>query len=204
MNIEYEATFAAVEKDVIRKKLLEAGAVLVRPEFLQKRVVFRMPVGHEIPGGWVRVRDEGDKITMSLKVIDGSHIENQKEIFLTVSNFEEAIHFLLALGCTEKSYQETRHEIWTLDDTEVTIDERPFLEPFVEIEGQSEDLVRSVSLKLGSDYTQAIFGAVDVLYIGQYPHLTAERINNQTPLIVFLGENPLCHYLIGSRSKEAF
>lgn len=190
MNIEYEATFAAVEKDVIRKKLLEAGAVLVRPEFLQKRVVFRMPVGHEIPGGWVRVRDEGDKITMSLKVIDGSHIENQKEIFLTVSDFEEATDLLIALGCTEKSYQETRRELWTLDDTEVTIDEWPFLEPFVEIEGQSEDLVHSVSLKLGFDYAQATFGAVDVLYIRQYPHLTAERINNQTPLIVFSGENP--------------
>lgn len=78
MDIEYEATFPEVKKDVIRKKLLEAGAVLVRPEFLQKRVVFHMPVGHEIPGGWVRVRDEGDKITMSLKVIDGSHIENQR------------------------------------------------------------------------------------------------------------------------------
>ncbi len=190
MNIEYEATFPEVEKDVIRKKLLEAGAILVRPEFLQKRVVFRMPVGHEIPGGWVRVRDEGDKITMSLKVIDGRHIENQKEIFLTVSDLEEATHLLLALGCTEKSYQETKRELWKIDDTEVTIDEWPFLEPFVEVEGQSEDLVRSVSLKLGFDYAQAIFGAVDVLYIRQYPHLTAERINNQTPFIVFSGENP--------------
>ena len=190
MDIEYEATFPEVEKDVIRKKLLEVGAVLVRPEFLQKRVVFRMPVGHEIPGGWVRVRDEGDKITMSLKVIDGSHIENQKEIFVTVSDFEEATHLLLTLGCTRKSYQETKRELWKVDDVEVMIDEWPFLRPFVEIEGKSEAAVRRIAEKLGFEYAQAVFGAVDVIYMRQYPHLTADRINNQTPLILFDGENP--------------
>lgn len=190
MNIEYEATFANVEKDVMREKLRAAGAVLARPEFLQRRVVFRLPAGHEMPGAWVRVRDEGDKITMSLKVIDGNQIENQKEVFLVVSDLEEATTFLLGLGCTQKSYQETRRELWTLDGAEVTLDEWPFLTPYVEVEGESEALVRSVSAKLGFDYAEALFGAVDVLYIRQYPHLTAERINNETPLIVFTGENP--------------
>ncbi len=190
MDIEYEATFPEVNKAVIRERLLWVGAELVKPEFLQKRVVFHFPTGHEIPGGWLRVRDEGDKITMSIKVVDGDRIADQKEQLLDVSDFESAVNMLLLLGCTEKSYQETKRELWKIDDTEVTIDEWPFLEPFVEVEGQSEDLVRSVSLKLGFDYAQAIFGAVDVLYIRQYPHLTAERINNQTPFIVFSGENP--------------
>ncbi|NBS41741.1 hypothetical protein EBS80_03705, partial [bacterium] len=60
MHIEYEATFENVDKDAIRAKLKEAGATLVRPEFVQKRVVFNLPKGHEIPGGWLRVRNEGD------------------------------------------------------------------------------------------------------------------------------------------------
>ena len=45
-------------KDSVRSKLKEVGATLSRPEFLQKRIVFRMPEGHEIKGGWLRVRDE--------------------------------------------------------------------------------------------------------------------------------------------------
>ena len=51
MKIEYEATFTDINKDEIRERLEKAGAVLRRPEFLQKRGTFRLPEGHEIAGG---------------------------------------------------------------------------------------------------------------------------------------------------------
>ncbi|MDO8565668.1 MAG: CYTH domain-containing protein [Candidatus Moranbacteria bacterium] len=188
MQIEYEATFPDVEKEVVREKLKQAGAVLVRPEFLQKRVVFDMPLGHELAGGWVRVRDEGDRVTMSIKIVSGDKIDDQKEMCLTVDSFEQGEAFLTTLGCRKKSYQETKRELWTLDGTEITIDEWPFLNPFVEVEGKSEAMVKRVAERIGFDYRQALFGAVDVLYIRQYPHLTFKRIN-KTPRIVFAGEN---------------
>lgn len=189
MNIEYEATFPDVDKEEMRRILRKAGATLTRPEFLQKRVVFTFPEGHEIAGGWMRVRDEGNKITMSLKIVDGDTIENQKEICLTVDSFDQAELFLTTLGCKKKSYQETKRELWMFDDTEITIDEWPFLRPFLEIEGKSEESVKQATEKIGLDYAEALFGAVDVIYMHQYPHLTFDRINT-TPLIVFEGENP--------------
>ena len=67
MNIEFEATFSNIDKSAIVAALTKMGATLSRPEFMQKRVVFNLPHGHEIKGGWVRVRDEGDKTTLSLK-----------------------------------------------------------------------------------------------------------------------------------------
>ena len=94
MDIEYEATFENVDKDDVRSRLKAAGATLARPEFLQKRVVFNLPKGHEIPGGWLRVRNEGDKTTMSLKVVSGDRIEDQKEICLKVNDFDAAVQFL--------------------------------------------------------------------------------------------------------------
>lgn len=117
-------------------------------------------------------------------------IEDQKEICLTVDSFEQAEALLAALGCRRKAYQETKRELWTLDGVEIMIDEWPFLDPFVEIEGTSEEAVKSVAEKLGFDYAQAIFGAVDVVYMRKYPHLTADRINNHTPSIIFECENP--------------
>lgn len=189
MKIEYEATFANVDKDYVRGKLKTAGATLVRPEFMQKRTVFKFPVGHEIAGGWLRVRDEGDKITMSLKVVNGDKIEDQKEICLKVDNFEEADNFLRTIGCQQKAYQETKRELWSLDDVDITIDEWPFLEPFVEVEGANEELVLSVAEKLGFDYGKAMFCAVDVLYSQKY-NLPTEVINNKTPVIKFEGYNP--------------
>ncbi|KKP82100.1 MAG: hypothetical protein UR83_C0058G0013 [Candidatus Moranbacteria bacterium GW2011_GWF2_35_54] len=156
MKIEFEATFTDINKDEIRDRLKKSGAVLTREEFLQKRVTFNFPVGHENKNGWLRVRDEGDKITMIIKIIDGEKIENQKEIGLTVDDFSEAVEFLETIGCRKKSYQETKRELWILDGVEVTIDEWPFLEPLVEVEGKSEEAVKNVSEKLGFDYQSAL------------------------------------------------
>ena len=189
MKVEYEATFPNIDKYAIRHKLEQAGARLVRAEFLQKRATFHLPEGHEISGGWARVRDEADKITLSLKVVDGTNIENQKEILLEVNNFEDAKSLLATLGCREKAYQENKRELWVLDDVEITIDEWPFLEPFVEIEGVSEEAVRSISEKLGFNYKDALFCAVTTLYSQKYA-LDENVINNQTPKIVFNMENP--------------
>ena len=189
MKIEYEATFTKVNKAEIRERLMKTGVKLLRPEFFQKRVTFNLPSGHELKGGWLRVRDEGDKMTLSLKVVDGDKIENQKEISLVVGSFFNARTLLQTIGCTEKSYQETKRELWKIGDVEVTIDEWPFLEPFVEIEGPSEQAVKEVAKKLGFKWNKAKFCAVSTLYAEKYG-ITEDKINNQTPMIVFEMENP--------------
>ena len=189
MKIEYEATFVKVDKDEIRERLMKAGAKLIKPEFLQKRKTFDLPRGHELNGGWLRVRDEGDKITLSLKVVDGDKIENQKEISLVVNNFENTCDILQTIGCVKKSYQETKRELWKINDVEITIDEWPFLEPFVEIEGPSEQAVKVVAGELGFEWSNAKFCAVGTLYAEKYG-ITEDKINNQIPKIVFKMENP--------------
>lgn len=189
MQVEYEATFTDIDKGEIRNRLLSVGANLEREEFLQRRTVFHLPVGNDIKGGWVRVRDEGDKITMSVKVVDGSGIEDQKESCLVVDNYQEAETFLQVIGCTRKSYQETRRELWRLDEAEVTIDTWPFLEPFIEVEGASEAVVKAVSEKLSMNWNLAKFCAVDVLYAEKYG-ISTDQINNKTPEILFEMENP--------------
>jgi adenylate cyclase, class 2 len=189
MEIEYEATFENINKDKVRLKLREIGAKLLREEFMQKRVVFNFPKGHEVKGGWLRVRDEGDKITMSLKIIDGDKIEDQKESCLKVDNFDEAVLLLETIGCDKKAYQESKREVWKLDDCEVLIDEWPFLEPYLEIEGKSEEAVKAVCEKLSFDYGDALFCSADVLYSRKYG-FDRDVINNQTPRICFYDENP--------------
>lgn len=189
MQIEYEATFINVDKDEVRQRLTAAGAVLVRPEFLQRRIIFDLPPGKQDSNRWLRVRDEGDRITLSLKVVDGDRIENQQELCLTVSSMDDAVELLTVIGCRTKAYQETKRELWQLDDVEITIDEWPHLEPFVEVEGQSEAAVQEVSRHIGFDYSQALFCAVDRLYELKYG-IAKEVINYQTPRLVFGQTNP--------------
>lgn len=189
MDVEYEATFLDIDKDEIRKRLKDAGAELIKPDFLQKRVVFNPPKKIN-DHSWLRVRDEGDKITMSFKMVfDENKIESQKEIELVINNFKAGVDFLEATGCQRKSYQETKRELWKLDDLDVCIDEWPFLEPFVEIEGESEKEVRTVSEKLEFDYSKALFCATGLIYSKKY-NIPVEIIDNEIKRIVFDMENP--------------
>lgn len=172
----------------MRERFRRAGAVLVRPEYLQKRVPFYLPKEKRRDDAWLRVRDEGDKITLSLKVIDGEKIENQKELCLEINSFDDAVELLKAIGCEPKSYQETKRELWKLDGVDITIDEWPFLEPFVEVEGDSERAVKAVSEKLGFKYADALFCAVGKLYEMKY-HISPDAINTLEKL-VFEMEKP--------------
>lgn len=189
MQIEYEATFIKVNKNAVRASLKRAGALLVKKEFLQKRYCFDLPPGHEIENGWLRVRDEGDKITMSLKVNNASKITGQKEICLSVDNIKKAREILSMLGCPLKAYQESKRELWRLAGVEITLDTWPFLEPFVEVEGGSEKAVKAVAKKLGFAYKKALFCSITTLYRLKY-NLPDKVINSETPRIVFGEKNP--------------
>jgi adenylate cyclase class 2 len=189
MDTEYEATFRNIDKDEMRAKLKKAGAKLIRPESLHKRTVFHLPEECKIKNGWIRVRDEGDKIVITLKVINGTRIQDTKEINLEVSDFKKANQLLAVLGCRKKAYQENKRELWILDGTEITIDEWPFLEPLVEVEGKSEKAVKSACKKLKLDYSKALFCAIGTVYSKKYG-IPEYIINNKIPKIVFKMKNP--------------
>ena len=192
MNIEYEATFTNIDKQEIREKLKNVGAKLIKPEFMQKRVVFNLPDGYN-GHTWVRVRDEQDKITMTYKEINGENIEDQKEVNLVIDNFESGEEFLKSIGCHKKAYQESKRELWELDGVEIMIDEWPFLEPFVEVEGKSEQEVVLVSEKIGFNYSSALFSSVSLIYSKKY-NIPCDIIDNKTPEITFDMKNPFLNF----------
>lgn len=190
IDIEYEATFCNINVDEIRDKIKILNGKLLKPMYNQKRTVFSFPKGHEIKGGWLRVRDESDKITMTLKIMESNgSIDGQKEIELVVDSYENAIKLLKTIGAEEKAIQETRRELWKIDRVEIMIDWWPFLEPTIEIEGENESDVKQVAEKLGFDWNKAIFNSIDHVYSKKYG-ISIDRINNNTPKIMFDMENP--------------
>lgn len=188
--IEYEIKFLNIDKDKIRKRLKESGVKLIYPEYLQKRIIFNPPETNNSDRNWVRIRKEQDKTTMSFKRITNEKtIEGQEEIELEINDFEKAEKFLKAVGCVKKAYQENKRELWKIKDVDITIDEWPFLEPFIEIEGNSEREVKETVKLLGFDYSKGSFGSVSSLYKDKY-NISFDKINNHTPLIIFNNKNP--------------
>ena len=165
MQTEIEAKFLNIDHDEIRAKLKDLGAKCVHSVRLMRRRNFDFPDGRlEKIAGWVRLRDEGDRLTMSYKQLNDRTLHGTKEVSLTVDNLEQAEAFLRALGLVESSYQETKRESWQLDGVSIELDEWPWIPTFIEIEADNEVLLRSVAEKLSLDFKDAVHGSVENAY----------------------------------------
>lgn len=167
MITEYEAIFLNIDEQVLREKLAALGARCVKPRTLMRRLIFEN--GALPPGAWVRLRDEGDAITLTLKqVADEDAIGGKREVSLTVSDFDVAAAFLELSGFTRRNYQENYREEWIRRsvDGEVIFDfdTWPDLPTFLEIEGPDEESVRQAAAEFGLDFAAAEFGSSDAIY----------------------------------------
>jgi adenylate cyclase, class 2 len=176
MHTELEAMYGNIDKDVMREKLRSAGAVCERAEYSQIRYIYNLatPVLHK----WVRLRSDGRTHTIAYKE-SGTTLHEQKELEVTVSNFEQSHELLQILGCVAVSYEETKREVWRLGEAEVTIDTWPHLEPLVEIEAPTEKLLKETSEQVGFTYADALFGTVDLLYAKKYNGRTILELKNR-------------------------
>lgn len=186
MQTEIEAKFLHVDHDQIRAKLQELGATCEQPMRLMRRKNYDYPdqALSKRYNGWVRVRDEGDKITLSYKQLNDRTLLGTKEVSVMVDSFEAADQFLVAIGLEANSYQETKRESWLLGDVQIELDEWPWIDPFIEIEGQHEAAVRDASEKLGFDFAHAVHGSVEVAYQDEYD-VTEDEIDDW-PEILFI------------------
>ena len=187
METEYEAKYLDVDKDEVRTRLKKARAKLIKSEFLQRRWVLDLPTALHSSKVFARVRDEGDKITLTWKEFSDEEKDNPNEIEVVVDDFDKTFELLTKLGCTAASYQENRRELWHLGEAKITIDSWPFFNPFVEIEGTSEEIIENASKKTGFDWSKALFCGVSRLYrmrYGEHVHI------RQMPILTFEMENP--------------
>jgi len=174
MQTEIEAKFLHVDPTDVRQRLEKAGATCKQPMMLMRRVVLDNE-DLQPKNAFVRVRDEGHRIAMTYKQYDEQSITGAKEIEFSVSDYDAAVTFLEALGVKPKSTQEARREIWELGDVEVVIDEWPWIDPYIEIEGPSEEAVKEVAKKLDFNWNDAAFGDIMTAYRAQYPNTGTTR-----------------------------
>lgn len=195
MPTEIEAKFLQVDHDEIRERLQASGGMLQHPMRLMRREVFDHPdhryqkAGHKER---LRIRDEGDKQTITYKkaLPDLNYVH---EIETTVGSYDAMQQLLVAVGLTPYSYQESKRETWHLGEVEVVLDEWPWLEPYIEIEGPSEKAIQTATKQLGLNWSDARFGSVDTAYRAQYLGMTEHESIGDLPEVKF--NTPLSDYL---------
>lgn len=167
---EIEVKFLDINKEEIEQKLIKLGARRLG-DFLFKRIVFDYPDWRlNTDNAWLRLRDEGEKVTLTYKkrlgtdTHDGSTSDvGMHEIEIIVDDFEKTKNLLLTLGFIEKKYQEQKRTRYVLDDIEFDIDIWPRLNPYLEIETSSwEKIDQAIDLLGLSKADKKIFSTYQV------------------------------------------
>ncbi len=121
-------------------------------------------------GAWVRLRDEGDKITFTFKqrlakaFNAGENDDGMYERETTVGDFDTTREILLKTGLIEKMYQENKRTRYVLGGVECDIDTWPLLPPYLEIEGTSWDAVYATAEQLGFKREDAKIFSTNQIY----------------------------------------
>ena len=102
MKNEIEAKFVNIDIDDIRDKLRALGATLVQPLRDMRRVTIDSPT-MQAKNAFLRVRDEGNKTTLTYKQFNALSIDGVKEVEVEVSNFDNTIILLAEVGLAHSS-----------------------------------------------------------------------------------------------------
>lgn len=178
MQTEIEAKWLDINFAPMRKLLISSGAKLIAKERLMTRKIYDYPDERlKKVGGWIRVRNEGDKITLSYKQLDDRTVHGTKEVAVIVDDFENTCGFLESIGMKSRSFQETKRESWKFGSVEIELDTWPWIPSFIEIEAKSEEELISTARKLSLDYAKALHGSVETAYQAVYD-VTEEEIDS--------------------------
>ena len=187
VELEYEAKFLDINHDELVKKIKALGATLEQPNTFYRRSVFGLC---DIKRGYVRVRDEGDKTTLTSKIYKNPDYPEEFELEIK-DGFEKGKAFLNSLNLNEKAYHETMREKWHLklskkknDICEIAFDCVPGLPMYVEVECKTEfNLNKAIKLLDLGKYEKR-YGAYGKTYV-EYYGMAETEINNEIKSLTF-------------------
>lgn len=184
MPKEYEAKFLNIDVDSIKKTLRKNGAKKIHDPTKYYRVIFKRCEEKGDKPGFVRIRDEGKKITMTTKVFENSKFPQEHEITIG-ETFEKGLEFLRSIGLEEKSYQETIREKWSHPLAhEITFDIVPGLPVYMEVDCVNETKLHQLIDLLELDKKNMHYGSYDKTFT-EYYKIPSTTIIHKTPKLTF-------------------
>lgn len=178
---EIEVKLLNIDPVVLRSKLSQIGATKYFDERLYRRIIFFKDTTWQKERTWIRLRDEVEKVTLTYKKQASYALDGMEEISVNVDDFETTRLILNKIGLKENNYQENKREEWIVNDAVFEIDTWPLLNPYLEIEVKTNEIVDKYIKLLGLSDHEQIFGGAGEVYkrklginIDDYPTLTFE------------------------------
>ncbi len=162
---ELEVKFCVVDLAPFEKKLNQFGALLVQPRIHEINLRFDTPDQTLTRSSQVlRLRqDQEARLTYKGPGEDLEGVRLRREIEFSVSDFNAAQSFLLALGYQVAFMYEKYRSVYNFNDMLVMLDEMP-TGYFLELEGPNPELIISTGQKLGLKWEARILDSYTVLF----------------------------------------
>lgn len=167
-NIEIECRFLEIDKEAIKKKLIEIGAVDKGEVMLEETVIYNADASWRKDNRFIRIRKSGDVVTLSYKEYRAHTVDGTLEIELHVDDYDKTAQFLEATGLKVYRQQQKKRHTFELGDVTFDIDTWPRIPPYIEIESDSEDKIKQAAESIGLDYSKAVFENAGAVIEGVY------------------------------------
>ena len=139
--IEYEAKVLEIVPGQVAGLILDKKGGRELGEVLQRRYMYDIEPGDV--SRWVRSRDTGERVTLTVKEIDSDAIGGTRETETRVGDFETTNVLLGKLGYVPKAYQKNRRHSFTPEVAELEIDAWPRIPAYLEIEAGDRSLCQA-------------------------------------------------------------
>lgn len=161
MQTEYEVKILDIDVKNIENRLKKIGAKKIKERNMH-RCVYNL-LEHK-KDSWLRLRNNGEKTTLTLKEIRNDRINGTKEIEVVVDDFDQTYKILEKIGLTCRANQENKRISYKLKNVEIEIDFWPKIPPYLEIEAKSKKEIETIVKLLGFKMSQTTSIGVSKVY----------------------------------------
>jgi adenylate cyclase class 2 len=178
---EIEAKFFVLDLDGIKMRLQTLESKLIQPRVLETNIRFDLPDGSlHSEGRVLRLRQDTEaKLTYKSGSTNLQGVLSRKEIEFTVEDFEKARLLLEELGYQKLFYYEKYRTTYEYNNCHIMLDNLPY-GSFVEIEGESVDIIRGVAYKFNLKWDTAIPTSYHMLFnqlCAKHPELDPKELS---------------------------
>lgn len=160
---EIECRFLEIDKEKLVKKLLDLGAKDHGEEMIEEVIIYDALATWKTQNRILRLRKIGDVIKCTYKEHQSQTVDGAYEIEFEVSDYDKAELLFEKLGFVGYRHQQKKRHTLELHGATFDIDTWPKIPTYLEIEAESEQVLKDVVKTIGYDWNSAVFK--DAAYI---------------------------------------
>ncbi len=157
-TLEIEVKFLIPNLSIIRDRLLQSGAALLRPRTYERNIRYDNAWdGLMLQGKLLRLRQDTDAIITYKGHPEediSTEVRIREELEMMVEDFDTAAAIFERIGFEPRQVYEKYRETYEIETVEVVLDEMPFGD-FVELEGE-ESSIKTVAQTLQLNWDRRI------------------------------------------------